>query len=93
MVARFYSNTGSKKDEPFILLLFSSWQATHDAGHSGINLENYRRAVKKFSKFATVYIPKLWDVKNIRKNSRACDRTLKGENRRVSQRDSQSFAE
>jgi uncharacterized protein len=45
-----------EKGEVFVLLRFVSWQATHDAGHSGISLENKRRAVQEFSKHARVLI-------------------------------------
>lgn len=45
-----------KKDEPFILLRFVSWKATHDAGHSGLSLENKRNAVSNFSKYGKVLI-------------------------------------
>lgn len=47
-------NTGKAK--PYILLRFVSWQATHDAGHSGITMENKRKAVREFSRYATVFI-------------------------------------
>lgn len=40
----------------YVLLRFVSWQATHDAGHSGISLQNKRKAVNEFSKHATVFI-------------------------------------
>ena len=46
----------TKKGKPYVLLRFVSWQATHDAGHSGITLENKRKAVKEFSEYATVFI-------------------------------------
>lgn len=45
-----------EKEERFVLLRFVSWQATHDTGHSGISLENKRRVVKEFSKYARVFI-------------------------------------
>lgn len=47
---------GVSEDEKFVLLRFVSWQATHDAGHSGISLKNKRRAVEEFSKYAKVFI-------------------------------------
>ena len=45
-----------EKGEPYVILRFVSWNATHDVGHSGISLENKRKAVKEFSKFAKVII-------------------------------------
>jgi len=47
---------GVEEEEKFVLLRFVSWQATHDSGHSGLNLENKRKAVKEFSKYARVFI-------------------------------------
>ena len=47
---------GLKRDESFVLLRFVSWQATHDAGHSGVSPENKRKAVEAFSKHARVLI-------------------------------------
>lgn len=44
------------KGTPYVLLRFVSWQATHDTGHSGITLENKRKAVEEFSKYAAVFI-------------------------------------
>jgi predicted glycosyltransferase len=44
------------KNERYIVLRFVSWNANHDVGHSGISLENKRRAVKEFSKFGRVFI-------------------------------------
>lgn len=47
---------GVGEGEKFVLLRFVSWQATHDAGHSGVSLENKRKAVEEFSKYARVFI-------------------------------------
>jgi uncharacterized protein len=44
------------EDDSYVVLRFVSWQATHDAGHTGISLENKRKAVKEFSKHAKVWI-------------------------------------
>jgi predicted glycosyltransferase len=47
---------GLNKDDKFIILRFVSWAASHDIGHSGLNLEMKRKAVKEFSKYAKVFI-------------------------------------
>lgn len=47
---------GVERGEKFVLLRFVSWQATHDAGHSGVSLENKRKAVEEFSKYSRVFI-------------------------------------
>lgn len=41
---------------PYVIIRFVSWNATHDAGHKGISLENKIRAVHEFSKYARVFI-------------------------------------
>lgn len=45
-----------EKDQPFTILRFIAWNASHDKGHTGISLANKRKAVKEFSKFGKVYI-------------------------------------
>jgi predicted glycosyltransferase len=45
-----------KKGEKYVLLRFVSWKATHDAGHNGMSLDNKRKAVQEFSKYAKVFI-------------------------------------
>jgi len=47
---------GLRKDEKYIILRFVSWQASHDIGHSGLSLEVKKKAVKKLSKYARVFI-------------------------------------
>lgn len=42
--------------EKYVLLRFVSWNATHDAGHKGMSLENKFKAVMEFSKYAKVFI-------------------------------------
>jgi hypothetical protein len=42
--------------EKFVILRFVSWAATHDFGHTGLTLENKRRAVTELSKHAKVFI-------------------------------------
>lgn len=47
---------GVNEEEKFVLLRFVSWQATHDAGHSGVSLENKRKVIQEFSNHARVFI-------------------------------------
>jgi len=47
---------GVKEDQKYVIMRFVSWQATHDAGHSGLSLENKVRAVRIFEKHARVFI-------------------------------------
>lgn len=47
---------GIKDGEKYVLLRFVSWNATHDAGHKGMSLENKKKAVEEFSKYAKVFI-------------------------------------
>lgn len=47
---------GVKKGERFVILRFVSWGATHDVGHSGMSLEMKRKAVKKLTAYAKVFI-------------------------------------
>ncbi len=47
---------GLQEDEPFVIIRFVSWNASHDIGHKGISLENKLLAVKEFSKYARVFI-------------------------------------
>jgi len=46
----------TKKNEPYIILRFVSWEATHDAGHEGMSLGNKIDAVNRFSKHIRVFI-------------------------------------
>jgi len=47
---------GVKDDEPYVVLRFISWEASHDKGHSGISLQNKIKAVREFSKYSKVFI-------------------------------------
>lgn len=42
--------------DKFVIIRFVSWTAVHDFGHSGMTLENKRKAVFELSKFAKVFI-------------------------------------
>jgi hypothetical protein len=46
----------TKKGEKYVIMRFVSWNASHDIGHKGLSLENKRKAVKEFSKYARVFI-------------------------------------
>ncbi|MEE9448584.1 MAG: DUF354 domain-containing protein [Ignavibacteriaceae bacterium] len=43
-------------NEPYVLLRFVSWSASHDFGLKGISIENKIKAVEKFSEFGKVFI-------------------------------------
>ncbi len=47
---------GVKDNDPFIIIRFISWNATHDKGQSGIDFENKIRLVSELSKHAKVFI-------------------------------------
>lgn len=47
---------GIEKGQPYVVLRFVSWNATHDSGHSGMSLENKRKAVRLLSQYAQVFI-------------------------------------
>jgi uncharacterized protein len=47
---------GVKENEPYVILRFVSWTASHDIRHKGISHANKILAVREFSKYARVYI-------------------------------------
>ena len=47
---------GVKEGEKFVIVRFVSWAAVHDFGHSGVALDNKRKAVLELSKHAKVFI-------------------------------------
>ncbi|WP_292375906.1 DUF354 domain-containing protein [Methanosarcina sp. UBA411] len=47
---------GLSGDDPFIVLRFVSWGASHDIGHKGLTLEDKRNAVKALEKYGRVLI-------------------------------------
>jgi predicted glycosyltransferase len=47
---------GIGPNEKYVILRFVAWGASHDYGHSGIDLKNTCRAVAEFSNFAKVFI-------------------------------------
>jgi len=44
------------KEDKFVILRFVAWQASHDVGQSGFDLETKRRLVKEIEKYAQVFI-------------------------------------
>ncbi|MCF1750121.1 DUF354 domain-containing protein [Mariniradius sediminis] len=47
---------GVEKSEKFVIFRFVSWAAAHDFGHTGMSLENKRKAVQLVSSYAKVFI-------------------------------------
>src|SRR5690606_4988102 len=47
---------GVGPDEKYVIVRFVSWAAAHDFGHTGMSLENKRRAILEMSKYAKVFI-------------------------------------
>ncbi|HLP62007.1 MAG TPA: DUF354 domain-containing protein [Candidatus Deferrimicrobium sp.] len=44
------------KGQPYVVMRFVSWGASHDTGHPGISMNNKIRALRKFLKYARVFI-------------------------------------
>lgn len=47
---------GLEKEDIFIILRFISWEAIHDMGQSGLELETKRKLVKEFEKYGRIFI-------------------------------------
>ena len=47
---------GLTEDDPFIIVRFVSWQASHDVGYNGLTLDTKRKAVHEFEKYGRVFI-------------------------------------
>ncbi len=47
---------GLKESDTYIVLRFVSWGANHDVGHSGLSLDDKRKAVHTFEKYGRVLI-------------------------------------
>ena len=45
-----------KQDEKYVIMRFVSWNASHDIGQSGLNIERKHEIVKELSKYAKVFI-------------------------------------
>lgn len=50
------NDLGVKEGEPYVVMRFVSWNATHDIGHTGISYENKLHVVEELSKYAKVFI-------------------------------------
>lgn len=57
-----FSDLGVDKQTPYIILRFISWGASHDLGHSGIDLVTKRELVKKLSSNYKVVISSEGDL-------------------------------
>ncbi|GHA72829.1 DUF354 domain-containing protein [Pontibacter akesuensis] len=51
-----YEILGIKPHEKYVIVRFVSWAAAHDFGHTGMSLENKRKAIKAISKYGRVFI-------------------------------------
>ena len=47
---------GLIENEPYVILRFVSWHASHDAGHQGLSFINKLKLVKVFSEYSRVFI-------------------------------------
>jgi len=47
---------GLAEGDPFIIVRFVSWQASHDVGYNGLTLDTKRKAVHEFEKYGRVFI-------------------------------------
>ncbi len=47
---------GINKGEPYVIMRFVAWKATHDKGHKGISFKNKIQAIQQFKKYAHVFI-------------------------------------
>jgi uncharacterized protein len=47
---------GVREDEPFVILRFISWNASHDLGQSGLDSEQKNMLVNELSKIARIFI-------------------------------------
>lgn len=47
---------GLAEGDPFIIVRFVSWQASHDVGQHGLTLDTKRKAVHEFQKYGRVFI-------------------------------------
>lgn len=47
---------GVTENEPYVIMRFVSWNASHDIGHSGISFANKLKAVEAFTPYARLFI-------------------------------------
>lgn len=53
---RVLKELGVEKDEPFVVLRFVAWQATHDIGHPGLSQASKCQLVQSLSEYARVFV-------------------------------------
>jgi uncharacterized protein len=51
-----YRILGIAENEKYVIVRFVSWGAAHDFGHTGMSLNNKRKAIEAMSKYARVFI-------------------------------------
>lgn len=51
-----FKELGIDSDQPYVLLRFVSWNASHDIGHKGLNLRDKVRIIDSFKNIARVFI-------------------------------------
>jgi uncharacterized protein len=42
--------------EPYVIMRFVAWNATHDKGHRGLSMKNKQKAIELFSRYARIFI-------------------------------------
>lgn len=47
---------GLAEGDPFIIVRFVSWDASHDIGHTGLTLDNKQKMIHEFEKYGRVFI-------------------------------------
>ena len=47
---------GVNENEKYVIVRFVSWGAAHDFGHTGMSLDNKRKAILEMSKYAKIFI-------------------------------------
>lgn len=50
------SELGLTEADPFTIIRFVSWGASHDVGHNGLREDTKRRAIQEFEKYGRVFI-------------------------------------
>lgn len=50
------SELGLTEADPFTIIRFVSWGASHDVGHNGLTEDTKRRAIQEFEKYGRVFI-------------------------------------
>lgn len=64
-----FKELGLFENEPFVIMRFVSWNASHDSGHKGISYLNKVKAINEFEKYAKVFISSESELPdNLKKN-------------------------